>query len=143
MGNHKAEIIQEVHAVRYKFGNKSFWNDYKDIYRDREFIKNETLWSGELDSPILQKGDKIHVDELSETFTVDEITRSTSGKYLYLVEEKQEIEDDKTPLSETEAETHKSEYEEKKRELLEKRQEEINENIVIEKKFWWKRLFGK
>src|SRR6185437_14014110 len=112
MNRHNVIIKRAVERRVYKF-SETYWG--WSVTRDQEFIENEFLWTGELDSPILQAGEKLYINEIEELVAIKEVIRTTTGDYLYVCPERV-IEDEKTESTfkqaKEEEETYKSEQEE-------------------------------
>src|SRR6185437_12920410 len=112
MNRHNVIIKRAVERRVYKF-SETYWG--WSITSKQEFIENEFLWTGELDSPILQAGEKLYINEIEELVAIEEVIRTTTGDYLYVCPERV-IEDEKTKSTFKKAkedeEIYKSEQEE-------------------------------
>lgn len=61
----------------------SFW---KKVMEHFEAVDDRVIWSGMLDKPILEAGDKIYIEELDKTVNITEVIRTTKNRVLYMTD---------------------------------------------------------
>ncbi|TYS56360.1 hypothetical protein FZC83_01960 [Rossellomorea marisflavi] len=110
MDSHKAVVMGAVHLKRYRFGR-----DYKymfniGIHEYSEYKESKMVWSGELENPPVEEGEKLYIADLEKTVIVKSKEKSTNGGYLYRTDLVEIIEDDDTEKSLEEAKKDQREY---------------------------------
>lgn len=61
----------------------SFW---KKVVEYSKTVDDRVIWSGMLDKPILEAGDKIYIEELDKTVNITEVIRTTKNRVLYMTD---------------------------------------------------------
>lgn len=139
MVKHKAIVKGLVFRKKYWFW-LSLYGDAGSIREDREFVREETLWEGEIDTPLLEQGECLHIKDLDVAVHIERRDRSTCGAYIYKTDHIIELlEDEKTLQSKEEAEIKEGRYLAQK--IAEAEEEDKEKEELAEKKSWWKRLF--
>lgn len=109
-----------------------------------DWIADETIWEGKLESPHLKEGDRIYISEMQKEVSIESVLRSTDGSVIYETDYKFDlVEDDETKLSKLKAKAEKISFDQKQ---LEKKLKQLEEETVVEeksevKKTWLQRLF--
>lgn len=141
--SHKAIIKGRIERKLYRFGNKPYkyyaWQYPKELYENNELIREDVIWQGELDMPVLKYEDCIYIQELETTVRITSCLRTTENKYIYTTSHVIEtFEDELTEKSWKEALEREQEY------LSMQDGFKESEKLKEEKcKPWYKRLFGK
>ncbi|GLI82541.1 hypothetical protein ANABIO32_02280 [Rossellomorea marisflavi] len=131
MEKHKAVVTGEVHLKRYRFGSNYSYIFNIGIYEDSEYKESNVLWSGELDNPPVEAGEKLYIMELDKTVIVKSKEKSTSGGYLYKTDFIEVIEDDETEKTLEKAKEDQREYVEKHNK---KAEEDDQKEVIVDKK---------
>ena len=131
---HKAVINGNIERARYYFYHSPF-SGYHTINRVEDFIREESLWEGELDLPIMNHGDVIYIKELDLKVRITSCLRTTDNKFIYSsTHTKELIEDDITKASKEEAENSMEKF----KAILERRKVTVED---VEELSWFKKLF--
>ena len=145
--SHKAVIKGNIFRNIYHFGNKPY--EYglrfieKNIYNTTQLIREEVIWEGELDMPILKHNECIYIQELQTTVMIKGCLRTTENKYIYSTSHViQTIEDEITEKSKEKALGLEKDYTEYIKSQVPPKEVEIESNEEKHKP-WYKRLFGK
>lgn len=108
------------------------YNVNKRLHEHSEFIKEQPIWEGYLSLPLMDKGDKIFINEISQTVTIRERLRSTEDgdTIFYSTDHREDIEDNETKASLLRAELARD-----------KDIDRFNEEEDKPKTSWLKRMF--
>lgn len=132
---HRAIINGNIERKKYFFYTSNV-SDFHTIREVSEIAREEILWEGELDLPIMNRGDVIHIKDLDIQVIIKSCLRTTDNKFIYSTYHTTEtIEDDITKASEEEAERYSERY---KARLLE---EKANELERYDNRTWFEKLF--
>jgi hypothetical protein len=113
MEKHKAVVMGEVHLERYYFGGNGWYSSFRYIAARGEYKENKVIWSGELDNPPIEEGEKLYIAELKMTVKITSKEKSTEGGYIYVSDHIEMIEDEETQRTLEIAKKHEKEYEER------------------------------
>jgi hypothetical protein len=105
MEKHRAVIKGNVSRLIYRYDRG--W----DVYSSKFTVAKKTVWSGELDLPLLKQGELLYIEDIDETVEINARVRSTSGEYIYFTEfDAEVIEDEITLKSKEKAEAEYEKY---------------------------------
>lgn len=138
LGSHEVIIKQDIYRKTYYVGlNIGGGTYYYTTKPSEEYVETDIIWSGKLDSPVLEVGDELYISELDDLVVVRKVIRTTYNEHIYFT--KTIIEDELTKESLLKAEEGLAETRlEKERDTEEV--EELEE--WIEKKpNWLQRIF--
>lgn len=137
MDKHKATVMGEVHLIRYYFGRD--WGYHWDVgIQERgDYKENKVIWSGELENPPVEEGEKLYIAELEKTVIVKSKEKSTSGGYLYKTDFIEIIEDDETEKTLEKAKEDQREFVEKHEKKVEEDDQEEVKAVNVNKKKWY------
>jgi hypothetical protein len=136
MEKHKAVVMGEVHLKRYRYDKRNFYFHHREIYAYGELKEKKVIWSGELDNPPIEEGEKLYIAESNVTVVIESKEKSTEGGYVYWTDFVSLIEDEETMTSLEKAKEDKKKYEE----YLENQEDKSVKAAPSGKKWWqfWK-----
>lgn len=145
MSKHQAIIKGCVNRKLYRFGVKSWFKGEYEVYSMPMLFEEKELWSGEIDAPFLEKGERFYIEEKDIEVVITGRIRTTSGVIYETKYEIELVEDGVTANSKSKAESE--EKLEKQRELERKAvterkiREEKEKTSAPKKNNWLTRLF--
>lgn len=144
MNQHKAIIKGQVLRRVYcpyphpKYDLEGFRKREWKKLKETVFVEWKTIWEGDINMPLLERGEVFYIDELELKVAIKERMRTSSGNYIYETKHIVELlNDDQTRKSEIEADAEVELKNEEEKRLVEKMELRVKEV----KKNWIKRLF--
>lgn len=124
---HNGTIIR---VTKRKLYEASVSYSGRDVYVSsyEELVKTENLWSGELDSPVLEDDAELYIASLEEVVRINKVVRSTDNTIIYYTYDKK-IDDEITEASRIEANKKKVQLEEEINRTLEMKSDYLQKNL--------------
>lgn len=127
MNKHTASVVQGnfrkmYQAKQYSVNGTVYINSYGDL------IENKVLWSGELDSPVLEKDNEFFIASTKDVVKIEKVIRSSDNSYIYFTQDKY-IEDELSEESKAKAEEEKVKIEEKNESLNLNKNEYLQDSL--------------
>lgn len=108
---HKAKVMGRIERKVYKFG-RGYYSTLPHVYEEKELIKHEDVWSGELENPPLEVGESLFIETKSIKTKVLDKAKSTEGGFVYWTDHVIALlEDEETENSKKKSEVQLEEYE--------------------------------
>lgn len=130
---HKAVIKGSEYKISFHFHVTKDIKQHARTIKNKEFIRETVLWEGELDLPVMKRGDEIHILELDLTVKIESCLRTTENKFIYTTDHEELIKDEEFSMSR--ARYEKNAY---FKELEEKR---LAEKKALKERPWFKKIF--
>jgi len=101
----RGTVSRKVFRVINRYSHYNIYIDKPYIQEYKEFIKYDTFYKCEIERPPFEVGEKVYINDLDLTVTIEEVIRSTNGEYVYNTDYYFDIiEDEKTRKTRIEAE---------------------------------------
>lgn len=128
----QGNVYRKIHSYdSYTVGSSFLTHENYRVVESMEFVREELLWEGCLESPLLEPGEILCIEELRTEVVIKSRKRSTNGNVIYSTHHQLKvIEDEKTYESLKYAE-----------EMEIKRKQWEQEFNKQEKLTWWEKLF--
>ena len=97
-------LARKVFRVVNRYSQYNIYHNKPYIQEYKKFIKHDIFYKCETEKPPFEVGEKVYINDLDFTITVEERIRSTNGEYVYNTNYYYIIEDEKTKESKIEAE---------------------------------------
>jgi len=99
----RGTIARKIFIVINRYSQYNIYHDKPYIQGYKEFIKHDIFYKCETERPPFETGEKVYINDLDLTVTIEEVIRSTNGEYVYNTDHYIDIiEDDKSGRIETE-----------------------------------------
>ena len=99
----RGTVARKVFRVIDRYSPHNIYFDKPYIQGYKEFIKHDIFYKCEIERPPFEAGEKVYINDLDLTVTIEEVIRSTNGEYVYNTDHYIDIiEDDKSGRIETE-----------------------------------------
>ena len=96
-------VARKIFIVINRYSQYNIYHDKPYIQGYKEFIKHDIFYKCETERPPFETGEKVYINDLDLTVTIEEVIRSTNGEYVYNTDHYIDIiEDDKSGRIETE-----------------------------------------
>ena len=154
MEKHQAIIKGQTLKLKYYPYRYQSFEMYRDntatwMKRSKEdFVKWDEIWTGEINSPLLEVGELFYIVDLELKVRITERIRTTSGSYIYETDHIIEvIEDEETRESEEETDKYIAESQRKEKEEKDEKYEETLAHIrkyeePQKERTWFEKWFG-
>lgn len=83
MTKHKVIIKGSINRKVYRVTQDRRNIDELIIKGEKQFVKYETMWEGEIDTPLLEIKESLYIEDLDATVQIIGRVRTTSGSYIY------------------------------------------------------------
>jgi len=101
----RGTVARKIFIVINKYSQYNIYHDKPYIQGYKKFIKHDIFYKCETEKPPFEAGEKVYINNLDLTVTIEEVIRSTNGEYVYNTDHYINIiEDEITKSSRIEAE---------------------------------------
>jgi len=101
----RGTVARKIFRVVNRYSQYNIYFDKPYIQGYKDFIKHDIFYKCEIERPPFEAGEKVYINDLDLTVTIEEVIRSTNGEYVYNTDYYFDvIEDEKTERTKKEAE---------------------------------------
>ena len=101
----RGTLSRKVFRVINRYSHYNIYYGKPYIHEYKEFIKHDIFYKCEIERPPFEAGEKVYINDLDLTVTIEEVIRITNGEYVYNTDYYFDyIEDEITKKSKIEAE---------------------------------------
>ena len=79
----RGTVSRKVFRIVNRYSQYNIYHDKPYIQGYKEFIKYDIFYKCETESPPFETGEKVYINDLDLTVTIEEAIRSTNGEYVY------------------------------------------------------------
>jgi len=79
----RGTVARKVFRVVNRYSQYNIYFDKPYIQGYKEFIKHDIFYKCETEKPPFEVGEKVYINDLDLTVTIEEAIRSTNGEYVY------------------------------------------------------------
>ena len=79
----RGTIARKIFIVINRYSQYNIYHDKPYIQGYKEFIKHDIFYKCETERPPFETGEKVYINDLDLTVTIEEVIRSTNGEYVY------------------------------------------------------------
>jgi len=76
-------VARKIFIVINRYSQYNIYHDKPYIQGYKEFIKHDIFYKCETERPPFEVGEKVYINDLDLTVTIEEAIRSTNGEYVY------------------------------------------------------------
>ena len=76
-------VARKIFIVINRYSQYNIYHDKPYIQGYKEFIKHDIFYKCETERPPFEVGEKVYINDLDLTVTIEEVIRSTNGEYVY------------------------------------------------------------
>ena len=79
----RGTVSRKVFRIVNRYSQYNIYHDKPYIQGYKEFIKHDIFYKCETERPPFETGEKVYINDLDLTVTIEEAIRSTNGEYVY------------------------------------------------------------